>query len=123
METLADELENDFAFSGSERSGSEEEHEPDQHQDQEDGVDSDDADRLDQDGVHGDLLDEHGNAIEAEEEKESRLHGAKKLRGSGQQMQGVGKFMNSMAPVLEVSNPIRMSANQIATFKAFRFKG
>ncbi|KAI9670570.1 MAG: U4/U6-U5 snRNP complex subunit prp31 [Alyxoria varia] len=107
MATLADELENDFAASGSEDEGS-----PINDSDSQEGV-GDESGAADGANLRGpmerdeeedtEMLDESGNIKEAEEEKAARLKSVKRQQGAGSDMQSVGNFMRSMDPVLEVS--------------------
>ena len=110
MTTLAAELENDFAASGSEDEGSQPGSAEQEDGDVDAGLSGADVDMEDEaDGASRfepedtDMLDESGRPIEAEEEKEARLQGSKKQKPTGQDLEGVSSFIKSMEPILEVS--------------------
>lgn len=95
MATLADELENDFAASGSEDGDGQ------QNGDLMDLQDHDDDYSENDDASMHDV----GDTEEAEEERDFRIETDAKLRASGTVktgMESVSKFMKTMEPVLEV---------------------
>lgn len=125
MATLVDELENDFAASGSEDEGSQQGSADGEAQDVNAGLNGGEVDMEDAES-NGDnqlqdeeMLDESGRPIEAEEEKEARLQAPKKQNPTGQDLHGVSSFMKSMEPILEVS-PQSLSYLLEYRLRAFR---
>ena len=114
MATLADELENDFAASGSEDEGSQGDEMDGQASVSRDlngtGQEKDVEDAGDNGDVEDtEMLDESGRPMEAEEEKEARLHGpVHRTQPQGKDMRSVQSFMKSMEPILEVSFPLSL---------------
>lgn len=109
MATLVDELENDFAASGSEEEGSQQGSVDSEAQDVNVGLNGGEVNMEgaeidgDKEADDEEMLDESGRPIEAEEEKEARLHASKKQKPTGQDLEGVSSFIKSMEPILEVS--------------------
>lgn len=108
MATLADELQNDFADSGSER-GDEDENEvankvtglaPKSVFDSLYEEDEDDNMEANEDG---DIEPKETLLDEAEEEEEARLQAETASQRDHKDMRGVASFMKSMEPILEVS--------------------